>query len=124
VTSIERYLRRISRLVESFPNIEVEFYTEQILSTTRANLRFKLRGPSGAILEVSEAIEWNHSGMGWLSYSYHFQNADTILRYDNSPHHPELSHHPEHRHRGMAVESGRRPDLEEFFREIRELIQL
>lgn len=124
MTLVEGYLQRISRLVEDIPNAEVEFYVEQLLSTMRANLRFKLRWSEDAFLEVSEAIELRGDSLIWLSYRYHFQSVDLLLRYDDAPHHPELATHPEHRHQGTGVGAGRHPDLEVFLQEVRAYFHL
>ena len=124
MTAIENYFQRIRRAVEHIANAEAEFYVEQIFSATRANLRFKLRWPEGTLLEVSEAIEVREGLVIWLSYRYHFQSTVLILRYDNAPHHPEVTTHPEHRHQGTIVTEGKHPDLEDFFREIQQQTDL
>ena len=37
-------------------------------------------------------------------YSFHYMTADrdTIFRYDNSDYHPDLDHHPHHKHDGSS----------------------
>ena len=119
MTLIERYLQRISRAVESIQNASVEFYEEQLLASTRVNLRFKLRWSEDAFAEVSEAIELRDGSLTWLSYRYHFQSAGFTLRYDDAPHHPGLNTYPQHRHQNAEVGEGWRPDLETFLQEIR-----
>lgn len=49
----------------------------------------------GTILEFSESITPER-----LKYRYHYMKADgtLIFRYDNMPHHPELSTFPQHKH--------------------------
>jgi hypothetical protein len=48
----------------------------------------------GSTLYVSEA-----EGEEWRDYSYHWQrNNELIKRWDNAPHHKELSHFPHHVH--------------------------
>ena len=119
MTLVERYLQRVSHAVESIRNASVEYYTEQLLAETRANLRFKLCWSEDAFLEVSEAIESRDNALLWLSYRYHFQDAGFILRYDDAPHHSGLNTYPQHRHQGAGVGEGRRPDLETFLQEVR-----
>lgn len=121
---LEAYLQHIRRTVEQLPAATVDFYQEQIFSSDRANLRFRLHWPSGAILEVSEAIAMSAGILSWLSYRYHFQWDNQFLRYDNAPHHPYLPTHPDHKHRSTEVVASQRPDLEEFFREISALASL
>ena len=59
-----------------------------------------------------------------LMYSYHYQDADQqlIFRYDNAPHHPEISSHPHHKHggdqSGEQIVAAQPPGLPEVLREI------
>ena len=60
----------------------------------------------------------------WLSYRYHYQKADgsTIFRYDNAPHHRELSTYPDHKHSGESIIEVERPDIEQVLDEIKKHI--
>ena len=118
------YLQRIRQAVEDIPNAAVDFYLEQLFSAKRANLRFRLHWPSGAIVEVSEAVVMDAEGLVWLSYRYHFQEDTYVLRYDNAPHHPHLPTHPDHKHQSTELSASPRPDLEDFLREIRAFTEI
>ena len=41
-----------------------------------------------------------------------------IFRYDNAPHHPEVTTHPHHKHTATGVEAATPPDLSDVLREI------
>ncbi len=49
------------------------------------------------------------------NYSYHWQNEkeELIVRWDNSPHHPELETFPHHKHLNNDVENSLEISLEE-----------
>ncbi len=100
---LQAYLQRISAAVEFIASANVDYYREQILSPTRANLRFRLSWPDGAVLEVSEALEVGVDSLDRLSYRYHFQNAARVVRYDNAPHYPHLPGYPNHKHESAAI---------------------
>ena len=55
-----------------------------------------------------------------ISFAFHYQDANNrlILRYDNAPHHPEISTHPHHKHIGERIEASEAPDLSDVLREI------
>jgi len=57
----------------------------------------------------------------WLSYRYHYQSSDgtVIFRYDNTPHHPELKTHPDHKHVEEIVIESVRPNIEEVLNEVK-----
>ena len=60
-----------------------------------------------------------------IAYSYHYQQADAtmIFRYDNSPHYPDLSSAPHHKHTvDENVIEASLPDFETVLREIENLI--
>jgi len=123
--SVPDYFERVQALVSSFSSVEIERYEERILSRERGNLRIRLRFSDNSLLEISEAIYVTGGSMVWLSYRYHYQKPDgsVIFRYDNTPHHPEVSTHPEHKHLRESVVGTSRPDMERVFAEVREHIQ-
>jgi hypothetical protein len=53
----------------------------------------------GALLHFRELVDLE-SNPSRLMYSYHYQRADTslVFRYDDTPHHPEISTFPHHKH--------------------------
>ena len=119
MTPLEIHLHRIRLAVEQISTATIEIYLEQLLLSSRANLRFRLGWPSGAVMEVSEALSLAGDSLEWLSYRYHFQSEAGTLRYDNAPHHPHLPTHPEHKHRNAEVIESWRPDLVDFLQEVR-----
>ena len=52
--------------------------------------------------------------------SFHYQRPDgtCVVRYDNAPHHPQVSTFPDHKHMDDRIEAAEPPDLSEVLREI------
>ncbi len=123
---ILEYFERIQKCIIALPRVEIERYEEQILSKERGNLRIRLRFFDNSLLEISEAVNIENGILKWLAYRYHYQNSDTIeiFRYDNTPHHPDISTFPEHKHTGKSVISAVRPDIEQVLSEVKEYIKL
>jgi hypothetical protein len=96
---LEDYLADIEQTVELLPAY-VERYQEEILTSTRANLRLRLRFVSGHLLEINEALGVMQDQLIWFGYRYHFQDQNNCLvfRYDDTPHFPNLSTFPHHKH--------------------------
>src|SRR3990172_6424082 len=111
MNSILDYFERVQALISSLSRVEIERYEEQALSKERGNLRIRLRFFDNSLLEISEAIHIFEGTLTWLSYRYHYQRSDgtIIFRYDNAPHHPEVSTFPEHEHIGESVVGAYRP---------------
>lgn len=125
MNSILEYFERVQALISGLSRVEIERYEEQVLSNERGNLRVRLRFSDNSLLEISEAIHIIEGAFTWLSYRYHYQKHDAsiIFRYDNTPHHPEIVTHPDHKHTEKTVISAARPDIENVIAEIKKHIK-
>jgi hypothetical protein len=125
MNAILAYFERVQALISGLSQVEIERYDERVLSPERGNLRIRLRFSDNSLLEVSEAIHSAGGALVWLSYRYHYQkaNGSVIFRYDNTPHHPEVSTHPSHKHGPDAVIGAVRPDIEGIIEEVRSHIK-
>ena len=64
--------------------------------------RYQLTLRDGSLLEMFERFDIAGEKLEVRRYSFHWQSADGKLRkrWDNAPHHPEMSTHPHHVHDG------------------------
>lgn len=117
---ITDYFAQVRQLMRSLTGVRFEMYLEQVLSETRGNLRLRVRLADGALLEVSEAVVIPETEVEWLSYRYHFQEADgtLVFRYDNAAHHPEIETFPHHKHVGEGIIASERPTLGQVIAEV------
>jgi hypothetical protein len=118
---IEEYFDHVRQLVQDLSDAQTERYEEQILSATRGNLRIRLRFSDNALLEISEAFVLVGGELRWLSYRYHYQDpsAGLVFRYDNTPHHPEIATHPDHKHSGEQILASVHPSIKQLLEEVR-----
>ena len=118
--TVEEYFAHIRQLIQAIPEAYAERYEEQILSVTRGNLRIRLRFADQALLEISEALVLIADRLQGLSYRYHYQDPSTALvfRYDNTPHHPEIPTHPDHKHIGGHIVASIHPSIEQVLEEV------
>jgi Family of unknown function (DUF6516) len=118
--TIEEYFTHAYQLIQSLPEVYAEQYEEQILSVRRGNLRIRLRFSDPALLEISEAVVLTAGDLQWLSYRYHYQDfwETMFFRYDNSPHHVEVSTHPDHKHIGARTVASFHPSIEQVLEEV------
>ena len=95
------------------------------LTSSRANLRVRVRFLSGHLLEVNEAIFIEANQIKHLGYRYHFQDQENnlIFRYDNTPHFPDLKSFPHHKHLKEKVEDSNEPIILDIIKEARLLAQ-
>jgi hypothetical protein len=79
-----------------------------------------LRFWDGSLLEFTETLIERGVVLIKTDYAYHFQDTQNqlIFRYDNAPHHPEVSTHPHHKHTSKGIETANPPYLNDVLREI------
>ncbi len=87
-------------------------------------LRLGLEYPLGHRLHAAVTIDASYGYPLWSSYSFHLLDARgrTVFRYDNPPHHPELSTFPEHKHLGEleTPHAHLRPSLSALVEEVQQ----
>ncbi len=107
------YLAEVEAAVRSLADGYVERYEEEILTPERVNLRLRIRFASGYLLEVSEAVVVVGSALQTLGYRYHCQdgNQSLVFRYDDTPHFPNLTSFPHHKHVPDHVIAAAQPAL-------------
>jgi hypothetical protein len=73
------------------------------------------------ILKVNEAVVIEMEMLRHLRYRYHFQDRENhlLLRYDNTPHFPDLESFPHHKHLGNEVKSCEKPSIPQVVEEIK-----
>lgn len=121
---IEEYLSEVRSQIFRITKVRsVEKYTEQILTSNRANLRLRIRFSDGSLLEISEAVEFHEGKLRWLSYHYQNTSGHLIFRYDNTPHHPKLPNFPKHKHIPDGVIGYIHPSIQEVLTEVMEFIK-
>ena len=102
----------------------VERYTEEILTSQRANLRIRLRFEQGHLLEIHEAVVVVEDCLVPLDYRYHCQDAHNhlLFRYDSTPHFPGLANFPHHKHLSGGVIGCEKPEIEQVVQEAMEAL--
>ena len=118
---LKRHLERLRDTIHSRREIHVEcFRIEEVLPDRLGAVEGRLRFYDGSLLEFTETVIERGVVLIKTDYAYHYQRADgtLIFRYDNAPHHPEVSTYPDHIHVEGRVEATAPPDLSDVLRRI------
>lgn len=119
---IANYQWRLERSLSGRPGIVgVERADFDRLSTHRAKIAFQLRFIDDSRLALKQTLDSAKCYPDYLKYSYEYLRAGReLFRYDNSPHHPEVSTHPHHKHTEPDQDpiASHRPSISDLFREI------
>ncbi len=121
---IVSYFKEIEHEVLALENAYIENYEEEILTSSRANLRIRIRFSNEYMLELNEAFTIEERNLKHLNYRYHFQDNknNLIFRYDNAPHFPELELFPHHKHLPDKVFGVNKPSIIDVIQEAKFLI--
>ncbi|NKQ34348.1 MAG: hypothetical protein HF973_01895 [Chloroflexi bacterium] len=121
---LNAYLHRLYDSINSRGYIQVEQLVFDNRSNQRGSIRGRLHFYDNSLVDFGEVLVVRNKQVIKLRYAYHYQDADgkMIFRYDNAPHHPEISTHPHHKHAGSTIGPAQPPDLSEVLREIEQLI--
>lgn len=120
-------------MIYSRHDLEIEnLRVRTVRPNLSASVTGRLRFWDGSLLEFVEALAQRGALVEKMDYAYHFQDADDrlVFRYDNSPHHPEISTHPHHKHTGTTAGQDERleeafpPHLGDVLREIDSYLQV
>ena len=116
------YLEKVTQAILQCRDAYVERYVEEILTPERVNLRIRLRFDQGHLLEINEAVVVENNSLVSLDYRYHYQDENNrlIFRYDSTPHFPDLSSFPHHKHLPDTVISSDKPDIDKIIKEAEE----
>jgi hypothetical protein len=122
---LSQYLEDIEDSIRRLERANVERYEEEVLTSSRANLKIRVRFLSGHLLEVNEAIAIEADQIKHLGYRYHLQDQQNnlIFRYDNTPHFPDLKSFPHHKHLINKVENSDEPLILDVIKEAKLLAQ-
>ena len=122
--SLYHYLVRLETTLHSRQDIEVELLQFEII-TIGVRFKSELRFYDGSYLSIVEQLELvGKQDYERIIYKYHYQdkNSNLIFRYDNSPHYPQLSTFPAHKHVGGSIIEAEPPNLTDVLAEIDALI--
>lgn len=121
--ALKAYLDDVEHAILCCDGVYVERYTEEILTPERVNLRIRMRFANGYLLEIREAVIIAGQSLTHLDYRYHCQDAENrlLFRYDCTPHFPDLSSFPHHKHLPDSVIVSERPEIPSILQEIVQL---
>jgi hypothetical protein len=124
---IEDYFREIASLIDAEPCIEGASMAYDKRTPHIGFLRGTLYFSDGSVLHLREYVNVQNTVERYM-YVYQYQDREGVLvfRYDNSPHFPDLSTFPHHKHDGTEsnVINSTQPQIKRVLEEIHPLLKL
>jgi hypothetical protein len=118
---LRQHLTRIQNILYSRQEINVEFFrVEELVPGREGIIAGRMCFWDGSLLEFREVLIESGIVLVKTDYVYHYQDANDMLifRYDNAPHHPEVSTHPHHKHTPQGIITAVPPHLTNVLKEI------
>lgn len=106
---IHQYIQELEQFIESREEIiDLEIIRHTIRETEFETIliyRYKLLLEDKSIIELTERLIEKNKQLNRTKYSYHWQTeqGNLIKRWDNAPHHPEITTTPHHLHTNKEV---------------------
>jgi len=105
VKDAAEYLAHLKALIVAHPCVLRWTVLREEAQGDMGLLRYRLILKGNGLLEMFERFQTIAGQVLVTKYSFHWQDADGHLlkRWDNVPHHPEISTHPHHVHVGAEA---------------------
>jgi len=116
---VESYFAQLRKMIANCAVVASWQYEEDGRTSTLGAFKARISFLDGSFLDFREFVDTSTRPVRRYSYSYHYQkNEQMIFRYDNAPHHPELSGFPHHKHVADSTVESQPPTLKEVLAEI------
>ncbi len=121
---LESYLADLKASLTASPIVKDIEILDEFVTSVSGFLDCGVLLVDGEELFVSEYFTVLKGRIKRDKYSYHLQkNDELIIRWDNAPHHRELSTFPDHVHRKDGVHESKEMTVEDILEEIFKIIQ-
>lgn len=118
---IKKFLESIDKAISSSSiilssNIQKHFIPDGKAVYLKGNVIFV----DSSILEIAMFVSETRNAIAVDKYRLHYmnRNGQILFRYDNAPHHPEITSHPHHKHISNKVIQTTEPSLKDVLKEI------
>lgn len=120
---LENYLADLKASLTASPIVKDVDIIDEFITSVSGFLDCKITLIDGSVLYVTEYFTLYEGKVKRDKYSYHLQKADDFLiRWDNAPHHKEVSTFPFHVHRKGGVYVSKEMKLEKILEELSEIV--
>lgn len=100
--NVDEYLETVKTLMLTHPLVKDFHVVRERRTATDGHLRVRAKLVKGFLLEFSEYVQQIRGHVQVVTYSHHCTDAENNLfvRWDNTPHFPNLEGFPHHQHIG------------------------
>ena len=97
--NITDYFSKHKLIIASHPFVYSWDYQEDIRTSNEGFFKGRVHFIDDSILEFREYVNIEDNKITRYTYSFHYYKIKAVIfRYDNTPHHPDISSFPHHKH--------------------------
>lgn len=111
---IEEYFFDVERAIQEFPDVVSVTLKKRIYNIKQGYISSVIMFNDGGRLEFAEVKDADVKSKIKYRYQYMDNGQNMMFRYDNAPHHPEVSTFPHHLHKGDEVNGCIEPSIGEI----------
>lgn len=121
---LNQELESIEEIFANDPFVILSELEKSWTSATTAFIKGQIYCCDGSLLFIFQHFRLDGGHISLTDYRYHFMNEmdQLVFRYDNAPHHGEVSTHPHHKHTPNGVQAADCPSLKELLAEMDAII--
>ncbi len=108
---IETYFTQLEQILQAFPTIQSSMLKTKRYNAKQGSVSGSITFETGCRLEFVEVKDMDHPTKIKYRYQYMDQDDICLFRYDNAPHHRNVSTFPHHKHAGEEIEASHEPTL-------------
>jgi len=120
---IHEYFTFCEYIIQQSPLV-ISYTTHIVMgSPSMGHIQGVITFVDGSELTFFELLSQDHAVVRPVKYRFHYQIGNQfIFRYDNAPHHQELSTFPSHKHTSKGVEPAASVTFQHVFQEIVDML--
>ncbi|MGD2250471.1 MAG: DUF6516 family protein [Candidatus Methanofastidiosia archaeon] len=120
---IQEYFTFCEFIIQQSPLV-ISYTTHIVMgSPSKGHIQGIITFADGSELTFFELLSHDQDVVRHVKYRFHYQRGNQfIFRYDNAPHHQELSTFPSHKHTSKGVEPAASVTFQNVFQEIVDMI--
>jgi hypothetical protein len=115
---IEEYFLQIERTLLDFPNTFALSIKKKFYNTKQGYIGGTVVFKNGYRLDFLEVKDIDVKSKVKYRYQYMDEKQEMVFRYDNAPHHKDISTFPHHKHEFETIKASEEPSLFDVLLEV------
>ena len=118
---VENYFESLKNILSTNPIVIGFTVKRERVGSSEGLIQISVQLVKAFLLDIFEFYNMDNGVTGYR-YQVMTNTGDTVLRWDNASHHPEISSYPHHVHRSDGIHESKQPTILQILDELLEYI--